>query len=126
MFHDEIHHSRTPKNKSSLKKQIFSFNKKRNSSLFDNFKFNLKKPQVNQESMTPKNKNNVLDKLLKEKYKDFQNLSNNSSSISPFNKRNIPKKSSFFSKDLKNNILNNQKKRRFSVNVMNANSKSNL
>ena len=92
MFHDDIRHSRTPKNKSSFKTQGFSFNKKRNSSMFDNFKFNLKKPQLNQESMTPKQKNSVIDKLLKDKYKEFKNSSNNSSSISPFNKRNLPKK----------------------------------
>ena len=91
---------KTPKNRSKNKKPGFVINKKRNSSLFNNFNFNLKNPKENFES-----------EILNGENKEFKDNSNNI---------DLKFKSGF--KGIINNNIS--KNRRLSMNLFSNNSKS--
>ena len=87
---------RTPNSKRSKQKKDYFDTNKRNSSMFNNFKFNLKKPQVNYETEFLKKKNNEYAKLFKEQGNDLPVKRHYSGNINPFNKvKKQTKKSSF-------------------------------
>ena len=119
--------SKTPKNRSKNKSLGFVFNKKRNSSLFNNFNFNLKKPDVNYENEISKEEgkgfndnlalqiksdingfitNNMNDNKNKGRRFSMNLLSNNSKSSSQSNsKLAAPRRSVFVDSPKKNMII---------------------
>ena len=104
---------KTPNNRIPRKKFGFFPNNKRKSSLLNNFNFNLKKPKIKYECETPKQKNNMFNKLL---FKDKDNALKD-------NKEKIMLKSN---KEAKNKESNKINRRRFSANIITTSTISSL